>query len=221
MTPVDDVALGGTLPLLRWASSRHPGHVWQLDLFAMMASRFISQDYLMASDYRVGAPITFACDRWSGKIAYEHTSTHIGDEYVKKTGQAFRSSTRDEIVIGLAYRVLEPLRVHGTVGYNLNAQESFRKGMGSYHDRYSFGAEWSRPLTTGLKGQPFVAVDLEYRGDLDYTPNFAAQAGWQWLSELGRPGVRLVAEYYDGRNPFGQFLDRHESRAGVALYYDF
>lgn len=221
MTPVDDIALGGTLPLFRWASNDRPGNAWQVDVFAMMASRFISQDYLMATDYRVGAPITFAYGRWSGKIAYEHTSTHVGDEYVKKTSRAYYSSTRDEIVFGLAYRFLEPFRVHGTVGYNFNKQASFRTGTGDYRDRYSLGAEWSRPLATGMKGQPFVAIDLECRGDLDYTPNFAVQAGWQWLAEAGRPGARLVAEYYDGRNPFGQFLDRHENRAGMALYYDF
>lgn len=221
MTSVDDVALGGTLPFFRWESKDRPGYAWQFDLFAMMASRFISQDYLMATDYRVGAPITFAYGRWSGKIAYEHTSTHLGDEYVKKTGQAFRSSTRDEIVLGLAYCLLEPFRVHGIFGLNFNEQASFRKGTGDYRDRYSLGAEWSRPFATGLRGQPFVAIDLEYRGDLDYTPNFTVQAGWQWLAEFGRPGVRLVAEYYDGRNPFGQFLDRHETRSSIALYYDF
>jgi hypothetical protein len=49
MTPVDDVALGGTLPFFRWESKDRPGNVWQLDLFAMIASRFISQDYLMAT----------------------------------------------------------------------------------------------------------------------------------------------------------------------------
>jgi len=46
-------------------------------------------------------------------------------------------------------------------------------------------------------------------------------AGWQWLAEMGRPGARLVAEDDDGRNPFGQFLDRHENRAGIACDCDF
>lgn len=221
MTPVDDVAVGGTFPLFRLASNDRPDNGWQFDLFAMIASRFIVQNYLMATDYRFGVPITFAYGRWSGKIAFEHTSTHVGDEYTEKTGRTNRSSIRDEIVFGLAYRVLEPLRVHATVGLNFNEHESFRKGTGSYRDRYSFGAEWSRPLATGAKGQPFAAIDLEYRGDLDYTPNFSAQAGWQWLVDGARPGVRLVAEFYDGRNPFGQFLDRHENRISAALYYDF
>ncbi len=221
MTPVDDVAIGGTFPLFRWASKDSPESGWQLDLFAMIASRFIAQNYLMATDYRFGVPLTFARGHWSGKIAYEHTSTHVGDEYTEKTGRTNRSSIRDEIVFGLAYRLLEPLRVYGAVGINFDEHESFRKRTGSYRDRYSFGAEWSRPLATGAKGQPFAAVDLEYRGDLDYTPNFSAQAGWQWLAKGARPSVRLVAEFYDGRNPFGQFLDRHENRVSVALYCDF
>lgn len=221
MSPVDDVAIGGTIPLFRLTFSSHQESAWQFDLFGMMASRFVDLDYLMAMDYRFGVPITFLWGRWSGKIAYEHTSTHIGDEYIKLTGRSTRSSTRDDIVVGLAYDVLEALRVHGVVGLNLNTQESFRKGTGDYRDRYSIGAAWSRPTATGLGGQPFVAVDLEYRGDLDYTPNLTVQTGWQWLAEAGRPGVRFVAEYYDGRTPFGQFLDRHENRASIALYYDF
>lgn len=221
MKPVDDIAIGGTFPFFRWASNDCPDDGWQFDLFGMMVSRLISEDYLMATDYRFGVPISFAYGPWSGKIAFEHTSAHVGDEYIEKTGRNGRSSVRDEIVFGLAYRLLKPLRVYGIVGLNFSDQTSFRKRTGSYRDRYSLGTEWSRPFATGVKGQPFAAVDLEYRGDLDYTPNFTAQAGWQWLTEGARPGVRLVAEFYDGRNPFGQFLDRHETRSSIALYYDF
>jgi len=215
---VADFSIGGTLALWRCAPIDRPDDGVQVDLFATTLSRFIKNDAMAALDYRVGFPITYARGPWSAKVSYEHTSTHLGDEFLLATGTRFRSATRDEFTGGLAYRVLEPLRVYGTLAY--------AAGLGSFVEdpnpmRYTVGAEWSRPLATGIFGQPFAALDVEFRGNEDFTPNLTAQLGWQWLAAYRRPGFRAALEFYDGRSPFGQLSDRHESWVGFGLFFDY
>lgn len=217
-TKVIDFSIGGTLALWRLATVERPDDGVQLDLFVTTLSRFINNDAMAAIDYRAGIPFTFARGPWSAKVSYEHTSSHLGDEFLLTTGTPFRSATRDELTGGLAYRVLEPLRVYGTLAYAVS--------LGSFVDdadpmRYTLGAEWSRPLPTGPRGQPFAALDVEFRGNEDFTPNVTAQLGWQWLACHGRPGFRTALEFYDGRAPFGQFSDRHESWVGFGLFFDY
>ncbi|MCI0684873.1 MAG: DUF1207 domain-containing protein [Gemmataceae bacterium] len=215
---VVDFSIGGTLAMFRVGPADRPHDGVQLDLFATTLSRFINYDAMTAIDYRAGLPLTFARGRWSAKLSYEHTSTHLGDEFLLSTGTRFRSATRDELAAGLAYRVLEPVRVYGTLVYAMS--------LGSFVDdpdpmRYTMGAEWSRPVATGVCGQPFAALDVEFRGNEDFTPNLTAQLGWQWLAWHGRPGLRAMIEYYDGRSPYGQLGDRHESWVGFGLAFDY
>jgi hypothetical protein len=89
------------------------------------------------------------------------------------------------------------------------------------HERYDIGVEWSKPGPTGIWGQPYAAIDCEFRGDEDYTPNFTAQLGWQWTGAMNVPATRFALEYYDGRSPFGQFIDLHESWIAIGVFFDF
>lgn len=215
---VNDFNLGGTMALLRSAPVDRPDDGVQLDLFAMALSRFVERDFMAAVNYRFGVPISFAYGRWSGKLAYEHTSTHLGDEFMVNTGQTPRDGIREEVVFGLAYRPMDEVRLYGIFGHAVHLS-TFTENPKP--ERFSFGAEWSRPASTGFRGQPFAALDVEFRGDCEYTPNVTLQTGWQWLAENARPGMRVALEYYDGRSPFGQFLDRHESWFGVGFFFDY
>jgi uncharacterized protein DUF1207 len=216
---VSDFSIGGTMALVRNAPAERADNGVQLDIFAVAISRFVATRDMTALDYRFGVPLTFARGPWSAKLSYEHTSTHLGDEFLNShPGSHNRSSDREELSLGLAYRALEALRFYGVLTYAFH-MGTFVEDASPY--RYDLGVEWSRPAPTGWRGQPFAALDLEIRGDEEFTPNFTAQAGWQWIAEAARPGLRLAAEYYDGRSPFGQFIDRHESWVGIGLFFDY
>jgi hypothetical protein len=215
---VTDFNLGGTLALFRCAPGDRPEEGWQLDVFAMALSRYVSLSDAAAIDYRFGLPVSYAVGRWSARLAYEHTSTHVGDEYLLKRGVPFRFALREEVALGLAYRPVDEIRVYGTYGYAFHLS-SFNPD--AERSRGSVGVEWSSPAPTGWNGQPFAALDLELRGFEDYTPNVTAQIGWQWIAEASRPGFRFALEYYNGRTPFGQFSDRHESWFGAGLLFDY
>ena len=214
---VNDCAIGGTLPVVRFSRLETPNEGMQVDVFAVAFSRFVDIRTFAAVDYRFGVPFTYAIGKWSFKVAYEHTSCHVGDELLIKDDLPSKDSTRNETVFAISYRVVDALRVYGQFGWAWQ-QSSFVQDIDKY--RYVIGAEWSKPGPTGVWGQPFAAIDCEFRGDEDYTPNVTAQIGWEWSGQKYNPGLRIALEYYDGRSPFGQFIDRHESWVALGVFLD-
>jgi hypothetical protein len=215
-----DTAIGATYGLFRMTTTERPHEGMQLDLFAVVFSRWAELRDAVGVDYRFGLPLSFAYGPWSARISYEHTSTHVGDELAERTGRKHQSSRRDEIVLGLAYTFWDHVRVYGQAGY---AGLGFAVPSGSSkRDRYNWGLEWIGQETSWwLKGQPFAAFDMDLRGDQNYTANTTAQVGWRWTAAQDRPAIRLALEYYDGRSPYGQFhLDR-ESWFGVGAIIDY
>lgn len=211
-----DTSIGATIALLREAPCNCPGLLFQQDVFAVVQSRFSNNTDYVASDFRFGFPFTAAWNNWSAKIAYEHTSTHLGDDLVTDTGREKRANIRDELVLGLAYRFGEQVRVYGQWGY-----ASSETPLGGRPNRFDCGVEWSRQRATGSRGQPFAALDLESREEQDFDGNTSLQFGWQWQGDALRPSFRVAVELYDGRSHFGQLFQDREQYAGIGLFLDY
>jgi len=215
----NDTEIGGTLPLMRFSAADTPQQGLQVDMFALVMTRFVDLRHQETVDYRFGVPFSYAHGPWSFKLGYEHTSCHLGDE-LQKFGEVPRpkKANRDDVMFGIAYRPIESLRLYGTFGY------AFHLSTFSEDDspeRFSVGAEWTHPGPSGVWGKPYAAVEVECRGDEGYTPNLTAQLGWRWAGDTGRPSERIALEFYDGRSPYGQFIDRHESWVSLGFYFDF
>jgi hypothetical protein len=213
-----NTALGGTMGLLRYGSADQPTEGIQTDIFGVILSRFALPGEAVAMDYRAGLIVTFGNGPWSGKIGYEHTSAHVGDELMDRTGRKHAGSLRDEFALGLAYRFLEQFRVYGQTAYAFgiaNPNANLRR------DRWDVGLEWASPLATGWSGRPFAAADVEFRGDQNYGANLTTQIGLMWRAEDYGRSIRLALEYYNGQSPFGQFVTDKERWLGVSLLFDF
>lgn len=212
-----DTAIGGQFGLGRWAPADRPHEGIQLDLFAVAFTRFNDERLLTAADYRAGVPLTYAKGNWQAKISYEHTSTHLGDEFIARTGRQQVAHVRDEIVLGLARRYWDQLRFYGQAGFSFLTSDI----VGEDRDRYNAGAEWSRTCRTGLRGQPFAALDFDIRSDQDYNTNTTFQIGWQWRRADYSQGARLALEVYNGRSPYGQFFRDKEDWVGIVGIFDW
>jgi hypothetical protein len=213
---VIDVAIGGEFGLLRYTS---PGgrYAVQPDIFAAGITRFTQNAVYTETDFHVGGAITFQFEKnWHAKVGYEHASTHLGDDFIERTGAVKVGHVRDEIELGLDYVFANQFRVYGQFAYafHMNTKPE------SSGDRYGAGIEWSEYRNTGWKGQPYAAVDLEVRADQDYTGNVTVQAGWEWRRDDSNRAVRLGLEYYNGKSPFGQFFREHEQWAGLGCWID-
>jgi hypothetical protein len=212
-----DTAIGGEIGFVRISPAADPAEGVQPDFFAVVLSRFADNRIATAIDYRFGFPITFAWGNWQAKISYEHTSTHLGDDFVRVTGQFKQPHIRDELVVGCAYRFWNQLRLYGVIGY----AGYVTTPVGEKRERFDWGIEWSRQRATGWQGQPYAAFDMELRRDQDYQPNMTSEVGWQWRGTDNVPGFRVGLEYYDGKSPFGQFFRDRERWVGAGVYIDY
>jgi hypothetical protein len=213
-----DGYIGATVGLFRLTPAECPWAV-QLDFFGLVGSRFSQYDYLITLDYRAGLPITWACGSWHGKIGYEHTSTHLGDDVMVLTGRQPIPSVKDELVVGLGRWFWNQLRVYGEFGYAF-----FLSSATPNADpvRFAVGAEWRTREATGFLGKPFAAVHLAFPGDQHYATNLTVQAGWMWRQPAQRlANFRIFGEYYTGRAPFGQLFQVPNQFFGLGLALDY
>ncbi len=215
-----DTSIGMTMGLMR-ADYEGADFSAQVDIFGLVLTR-LSPDDLLLADYRFGLPVTFRWNWWQAKVAYEHTSAHLGDELIRQTGRVTQSFAKDELVLGVGRFLFDNLRVYGHVGYAFTFQVPGLEGTTREKTRYDVGAEWFLRQPTGWQGTPFAAANVEYRGDQNFHPNYTIQAGWLWRNPTQRLGnVRVFVERYDGRSPFGQNIALREQFTSVGFGFDY
>jgi Protein of unknown function (DUF1207) len=210
-----DNSIGTTFSFFRIDT---PGRdlAYQLDLFAVVHTRLSPED-LIATDYRFGVPLSAQWGNWRAKLAYEHTSTHLGDEFMRNTGTLPRNYAKDEVVVGLM-RDIGDLRVYGQVSYAF-----FQDLAGDPKRwRYDAGFQWVMPQMASLSGSPYFAAHLDTRGESGLNPNINTQVGWLWRNPFQRlSNLRVFGEYYEGRSQFGQFAFDREKFFAVGIAADF
>ncbi|NIP85680.1 MAG: DUF1207 domain-containing protein [Planctomycetales bacterium] len=211
-----DSTLGGRIGLLRFGSPGGAGaDGFQIDAEAAALVRLDSDRELEATDYRAGVPLTYKLGRYSSKLAYYHLSSHLGDEFVIRTGAERLNYVRDVLVWGHSWQATDWLRLYLEAGYAFHTED------GSQPWEFQFGAEWSQIQPTGNCGAPFLAFNGHLREEVDFGGNFVAQAGWQWRREYLGPLLRIGVHYYNGKSGQFQFFDRFEQQLGVGAWYDF
>lgn len=214
-----DIALGGRVGMLRYGTERdYDPEGWQVDIEGAAFPRLDLVDDrrdLVAADFRFGLPLTYGSGLYQMKLAYYHLSSHLGDEFIERTGAQRINFTRDALVWGHSYYLLPSLRVYGEIGY------AFHVSGGSEPWEFQFGADYGPSEPTGIWGAPFAAVNVHLREEVDFGGNFVFQAGWAWLSETSNRLFRAGFHYYNGKSPQYEFFDQFEEQIGVGLWYDY
>lgn len=210
-----DTAIGGEMGLFRYVPEGSDT-LWQIDLMAGNFSRWSQRHLAVATDYRFGFPITFRSGPWQGKFGYEHTSTHLGDDFIERTLRFRKNYIRDELVTGLSYRWWNALRLYGEAAYAAYIGALVERGG----ERFAWGVEYSKQQPTGWAGQPFGAFDMDLRPEQNWHANNDLQLGWQWIPPDQRMSLRFVGEYYNGNSPFGQFMLQREHWISWGFFLD-
>lgn len=215
-----DTSVGMTAGLVR-GEFEGADFAAQVDVFGVVFTRF-SPDELLLADYRFGVPVTFRWNWWQAKVSFERTAAHLGDDFIRRTGQVAARFEKKEVVLGVGRYLYDNLRVYGQVGYAYSFQVPGLEGTPREKTRFDLGAEWSFRCSTGWAGTPFVAANAEFRGDQNYDANYVIQAGWLWRNPTQRLGTcRVFAEYYVGHSPYGQALQNRERSIGVGFGVDY
>jgi len=217
---VGAVSFGETLSLIRGEGF---GGDWEIDFQAGVFSIFdlnSESEDLINADYVVGIPFVYREDDFSALFRVYHQSSHLGDEFL------LRDDVDPEDRINLSYEAANLLlsydfgerwRVYGGGGYLFHREpDSLDPGMAQLGVEYESDTRYWGLLW------PVAALDVQFWEENGWDPDFSLRAGFR----LGEPGIlgeelELTAEYYNGRNPNGQFFDRDLEYFGIGLHLYF
>jgi hypothetical protein len=213
--------LGGRFGLLRLFPDARPDAGFQLDIQAAYIGMFDndnSQDNI-GWDGVYGVLLTWARGPEQAlKFGMQHDSSHLGDEYVERTGRSRIDYTREEVVLGISRRLVSNLRVYGEGAYgyvlgNPEFQDPWRLQGG-------FEIEDGDRLWGGRLGW-FAAADLTTYEENDWNVNLSIQVGLIVPGKGAAPVLRFGGAYYNGRSILGEFSQFDEETVSLGLWVDF
>jgi hypothetical protein len=214
------VSFGETVPLLETAAPFAGGKV-QVGLLASLFSLFDTgsrSEDLIDSDYLIGVPVSWRKGRWSGQARYLHQSSHLGDELLLRPTHPQRVNLSfEQADITASYDVDDEFRLYGGGGAILRSQphrEHLLAQLGS-----EYGADW-RFFHDYLR--PVAGLDLQARESQHWQPDVSLRAGVEVASPFafGRK-LQFMLEYYNGKSPWGQFLQNNIEYYGVGTHFYF
>ena len=171
---------------------------------------------LINTDFRVGIPVAWRSGDWSAIARLYHQSSHLGDEYLLRETRVDRrvDFSYEALDAFLSFDIGRSWRIYGGGGALLRKEpDALKRPFGQG------GVEFVSPAALlGGRLRPVAAVDLQARAQDDWDPEVSVHAGVQLegVALVGRR-IQLLAQYYKGRNPNGQFYDRGIEFVGLGL----
>jgi hypothetical protein len=212
-----DLALGRVWGLLRGRPFRDPQWLCQWDAEAMSYTRFKMGGAINgfeAVDFSAGLPLSLRRGDLSFKATLFHRSSHLGDDYIRRTGDQGAREASTGLRTLAALEPAEWARLYGGPGY------LFRPGLGGKRWSLQWGGELvGRDLGFfRFPARPYAAQDFQSPERSGWNPDSRTAAGLEFgLDEKASRTARLELGYYAGHSPFGQFRHRREGRFDLSV----
>jgi hypothetical protein len=198
------------------AGGQHAGDGVQVGIEAAVFSQFQLRrpgHDLLNADYIVGFPVTFRLDGFSARARYYHQSSHLGDKLLLR-GTVRRQNLSFESAELILSQELAFARVYAG-GELLVDRSPSSLGPTVAH----FGAELRHEVAQGIR--LVAAVDVKTTKQQDWKPAWSVRAGVE-IARLRnqRSPLRvwsILAEYYDGPSPYGQFFLESTQFEGIGF----
>ncbi len=224
-TGVGAVAYGENIGVVRWTGGTATEGM-QIGLagavFAQFDMRTASTD-LINADYAIGIPMTYRRGDFSARLRVYHQSSHLGDEFLLRV-RPDRVNLSFEAVEVLVSVDVAALRVYGG-GEILFHREPSDLESTMMHA----GVEYRHPapvLHLGTLGRAHwvAAADAKSWQRQDESLAWSARTGLEFtpVRDANRGGRRwsVLAEFYDGAAPYGQFYAEDISYVGLGLHFN-
>lgn len=213
-----DSQVGGRFGIVRYGNP-DAEEGFQIDLLAganLRQNLDTSDLDMTGTDYRYDIPLTYRLGPHAWKFGFYHVSSHMGDEFLQHNPSASRIDYyRDSLYLGYSYFIIPELRLYGELDYAFSRDYSE-----PWH--IQFGFDWGPVRPTGIRGAPFMALNVHLRQELDFGGNVSMQAGWAWKGEgLAAGTLRTGLHYYNGGSPQYSFYRESEQQIGWGLWYDY
>jgi hypothetical protein len=223
-TDLGSVGVGDRFGLVRWGGPR-PGEGLQISLeggvFAQFDLDAPSYD-LINADYLIGAPVTFRWRGLSARVRLYHQSSHLGDEFVLRS-RIQRENFAFQSAEGMLSLDAGPLRVYAGGEHMFNGTPS------SVETELLHGGVELRQRASALRFGPVASVrlvaaaDVKAVEDLDWETALSVRAGFEIsrAHETQHASRRwsILAHYYDGPSPYGQFFRSNVRYYGAGLHF--
>lgn len=165
-------------------------------------------------DFRFGFPIVSRTGAIAVKLHPWHMTSHLGDEFIERTGRLRVVYARNEICVGISVDK-EQWRVYAEAGY------AFSRGEVNEPFRFMVGFETvARHLGPDFP-ESFAAINLTSFEEQDYGVQVSFEFGVWLRPEKSVRGVRLNLGYFRGPSPLTQFLDDNEQYWSVGFSLPF
>ena len=211
------LSAGGRFGFLRFESAGSSRRSWQISIEAGLDTVFDSQNKLDAIGWDGNYGLTFTTASASPlalKVAVQHVSAHLGDEYQDRTGVHRLNYTREEVAVGAAWRFSPRWRGYGETGI------AYREGNEELEPwRVQVGIEYeSKPNVWAGRFATYVAADFSSMEERLWRLDSTLQGGIVTRSN-GRT-MRLFLELRDGRPTMGEFYKFSETVISIGLKID-
>ena len=174
---------------------------------------------LINADYRVGFLSSYRLGQFSTLLRVQHQSSHLGDEFLLNNPRVTRVNlSYEEIDLKLSYEFFTWLRLYGGGGVIVTRQpEDLGRGT----------TQWGVELTStrtylGGRIRPVGYADFQCNERTNWEIGRSVFAGIQFENaRIGDRQVQLLAEYYAGPSPDGQFYVQRTNWYGIGVHLYF
>ena len=183
--------------------------------FSVFNPHSSSQD-LIATDFVGTGHLAVRRGRWSGLLRYWHLSGHVGDEFLidPRYEGATRVNFKHETfqLLG-SFDIGHGLRVYAGPTYRFSYVP---EGLGDFQVQY--GLEYVSDYKLASLARPTLAVDVQHLEGLDWQPDLSLRTGLTFDRGRRGPQMQILGEFYNGRNPNGQFYEDDVLFTGIGIY---
>ena len=214
------IDLKAGVPLIIYErKSDNPEYGWQLIFLGGLRSQFDPSHELdsVAWEGYFGLQAVYKYhDNFVWRFGTKHYSSHLGDEYIERTGRTRINYTRNEVRAGLAWMFQQ----YST--YYVDVAITYEIGNAVLQEpwRVQTGLQYEQPgvFFDGQVGW-YSAIDLSAYEEDNWDMNMDFQIGL--YVPVNDRRWRFGIEYYDGRSQYGEFFQNREKYTGVGIWIDF
>jgi len=174
---------------------------------------------LVNADYRVGVLTSYRNGPLSGFFRIQHQSSHLGDEFLLNNPGITRINlSYEEADVKLSYQVFPWLRLYGGGGYIVHR---FPEDLGRGTTQWGIELVSTKTFLGG-RLRPVAYGDFQCNERTRWQVGQSIMAGVQFENaRIGDRQVQLLAEYYSGPSPDGQFYTQRASWYGIGVHLYF
>jgi len=212
------VGFGETFGLYRFFGTRE-GDGLQLSVVGALFAQFNMDESsdLINADYTIGIPATYRYGDNSLRLRIYHQSSHLGDELLLGANPPDRvnlSYEATELIYSYEWR---EFRVYGGGEYLIHKEPTDLKPLSAH-----WGIEYRGSTPLVWNGRPIAGMDMKSLEEHDWEIDTSIKAGLEFGNpNPGQRRLRLMAEWYKGFDPHGQFYDNKVEYYGLGLSLGF